>query len=105
MGLYSEAAILLTLFYQREIIAMFLEHPEFQSFRRACQFYLSSHFSSSQKPSLNFNNHERCPHNPLFTKTQSGRDGGRWEELVELTKNEEVVNHCDAKMGRIMSMS
>ena len=28
-----------------------------------------------------------------------------WEELVDLTKNEEVVNHCDAKMGRIMSMS
>ena len=28
-----------------------------------------------------------------------------WEELVVLTKNEEVVNHCDAKMGRIMSVS
>ena len=28
-----------------------------------------------------------------------------WEELVDYTKNEEVVNHCDAKMGRIMSVS
>ena len=28
-----------------------------------------------------------------------------WEELVFSTKNEEVVNHCDAKMGRIMSVS
>ena len=28
-----------------------------------------------------------------------------WEELVDFTKNEEVENHCDAKMGRIMSVS